>query len=93
MEKKDKIELGSKDGAIVIRENLEPEIYAPMDLGEMHDNVRFTLAFIMYAVEQEDWVVQFSEFVDSIEGKIEEKKDEKAESRRLKFKVIDGDKK
>jgi hypothetical protein len=93
MGKKEKIELEPTDGAIVIRNNLEPEIYAPTDHGEIYDSVRFTLAFIMYAVEQEDWVVQFSDFVDSIEDRIEEKKDRKAISRRSKFEVIDGDKK
>tara|TARA_Y100000034_G_C6626599_1_gene273351 strand:+ start:193 stop:480 length:288 start_codon:yes stop_codon:yes gene_type:complete len=95
MEEKEKIELSSKEGAIVIRENLEPEIYTPSESGGVYDNVRFTLAFILYAMEQADWVIHFSEFVDSIENKvkIEDKKEEEAENRRSKFKVIDGDKK
>lgn len=90
MEKdKEIIELTPKEGSIVIRENGEPEIYAPIDPGEACDNVRFTLAFILYAVEQDAWVEEFSDFIDSIDKKI---RGVDAEERRTKFKVIDGDK-
>ena len=47
---KEIIELTPKEGSIVIRENGEPEIYAPIDSGEVCDNDRFTLAFNIYAV-------------------------------------------
>tara|TARA_Y100000034_G_scaffold27356_1_gene32660 strand:- start:318 stop:587 length:270 start_codon:yes stop_codon:yes gene_type:complete len=86
---KEKIELTSQEGAIVIRENNEPEIYAPITHSQKCDNVRFTLAFMLYAVEQEDWVMQFQEFIDSIDG---DTKKGSVEHRRSNFKVIDGDK-
>ena len=89
MRDKEIIELTSREGSIVIREDGEPEIYAPIDSGEMCDNVRFTLAFILYAVEQDEWVEKFSDFIDSIDKKI---RGVKAEERRTKFEVIDGDK-
>ena len=89
MEHKEQIELTSHEGAIVIREGGEPEIYAPLDSGVECDNIRFTLAFILYAVEQDDWVKRFEEFVDSIDKKI---RNEKATKSRMKFEVIDGDK-
>jgi len=89
MRDKEIIELTSKDGSIVVRENGEPEIYAPTDSGEMCDNVRFTLAFILYAVEQEKWIAEFSDFVDSIDEKI---RGVSAKQRRGKFEVIEGDK-
>jgi len=86
---KEIIELTSKEGSIVIRENGEPEIYAPIDSGDSCDSVRFTLAFILYAVEQDEWVEEFSDFVNSIDKKV---RGADAEERRTKFKVIDGDK-
>ena len=91
MEDKEKIELTHKEGAIVIRENNEPEIYAPYCHGQLCDNIRFTLAFMLYAVEREDWVMEFQDFIDSVspEGKV---KEEDVERRRSSFKVIEGDK-
>ena len=90
MDDKEKIELTSNEGAIVIRENSEPEIFAPYEYGQKCDNVRFTLAFLLYAIEQDDWITQFQDFVETIESDM---KENKIKYRRSKFKVIDGDKK
>tara|TARA_Y100001963_G_scaffold115224_1_gene159960 strand:+ start:502 stop:774 length:273 start_codon:yes stop_codon:yes gene_type:complete len=89
MDDEEDIKLTENEGAIILREDLIPEIYAPIGFGENCDNVRFTLAFLLYAVEREDWVEEFSGFVDSV-------KDTYAVSeeveKRAKFEVIDGGK-
>jgi len=88
MDKED-IKLTDKEGAIVIREDASPEIYTPIGVGDHCDSVRFTLAFLLYAVEKDDWVEEFSTFVESVQT---EHKRVDADDRRLKFKIIDGDK-
>tara|TARA_Y100000310_G_scaffold117207_1_gene115962 strand:+ start:1538 stop:1813 length:276 start_codon:yes stop_codon:yes gene_type:complete len=87
----EKISLTDREGAIVLRDESPPEIYAPLCVGESCDNIRFTLAFILYAVEREDWIMEFGEFVD----KLQEKKNDNssAEIRRSNFKIIEGEKK
>jgi len=90
MDKNNKeFQLTDKEGAIVLRETSEPEIYAPIKVGESCDNIRFTLAFFLYAVEREDWIQEFGLFVDSIRDRQE---DISADSRRAKFQIINGDK-
>jgi len=83
------VKLSDEDVAIVLRGANEPEMYAPTKVGESCDNIRFTIAFFLYAVEREDWVQEFGEFVDSIRDHHEEAS---VDSRRAKFEVIDGDK-
>ena len=85
----EKITLTENEGALVLREDSTPEIYAPLGVGDYCDNVRFTLAFLLYAVEKEDWVQEFSEFVDTVKDRYE-KID--VDARRSKFEVIDGEK-
>ena len=53
MDKEDKenIILTKEEGAIILRDEGIPEIYAPIGTGDSCDAIRFTLAFIMYAVE------------------------------------------
>jgi len=81
--------LTENEGAIIIREGAKPEIYTPISVGDEPDNIRFTLAFLLYAVERDDWVEEFSGFVD----KLNSQKDEAMVSvRRSNFEVIDGDK-
>jgi len=89
MKDKEIIELTPEEGSIVIRASGEPEIYAPTESGEMCDNVRFTLAFILYAVDHDEWVEEFSNYIDSIDENLRESN---AEERRTKFQVIDGEK-
>jgi len=86
----EKIKLTEKEGAIILRDDAPPEIYAPIGVGEACDNIRFTLAFLLYAVERVDWVKEFGEFVDDLQGK--QHKDDAA-LRRSRFKVIEGEKK
>ena len=83
------ITLMESEGALVLRENSIPEIYIPIDSGEYCDKVRFTLAFLLYAIEREDWVEEFSTFVDSVKEQFHELD---ADERRSNFEVIDGDK-
>ena len=85
----DKIELTDQEGAIVLRADMSPEIYTPVGVGDTCDNIRFTLAFILYAVEKEDWVVEFGNFVDRTQEEFHKKA---AEVRRSKFQVIKGEK-
>ena len=87
------IRLTENEGAIIIREEASPEIYVPLGEEDNCDSVRFTLAFLLYAVERDDWVEEFSKFVDSV--KVDDSKhdiDFEVEARRASFKVIDGDK-
>jgi len=86
---KEEIRLTEKEGAIILREDSPPEIYTPIGVGDTCDNIRFTLAFILYAVEREDWVKDFGEFVDQLQDK---QKETLAEIRRSKFQVIEGEK-
>jgi len=86
----EKIKLTKNEGAIILREKSTPEIYAPVGVGDECDSIRFTLAFLLYAVEREDWIDEFEGFVDSIDKKYS---DVDASERRSKFEVIDGDKK
>ena len=86
---KEGITLTKKDGAIVMRPGEPPEIYAPLGPGDELDDIRFTLAFLLYSVEKEDWIEEFSSFVDTIR---EDNDKLDAESRRSKFKVIEGEK-
>jgi hypothetical protein len=85
----EKITLTKKEGAIILREEVPPEIYAPIGVGDTCDSIRFTLAFILYAVEREDWVEEFGKFVDNLQ---EKKNENSAVLRRSKFKVIEGEK-
>ena len=84
------IKLKENEGAIVLREDALPEIYAPQSAGDMPDSIRFTLAFLLYAVEREDWVEEFDGFVESVQNK---QKDMDAAARRSQFEIIQGDKK
>ena len=86
---KEEITLTENDGAIIVREVGEPEIYAPIGSGEHCDSVRFTLAFLLYAVEKDEWIKEFSDFVGSIKDK---HSNLSADLRRLQFEVIDGSK-
>jgi hypothetical protein len=86
---KEEIILTENEGAIIIRDEGIPEIYAPIGVGDMCDNIRFTLAFILYAVEKEDWVGEFQEFVNTLENNM---KEDSVKHKRSKFKVIDGEK-
>jgi hypothetical protein len=88
-EEKENIVLTENEGAIILRDEGMPEIYAPIGVGDTCDNIRFTLAFILYAVDREDWVEEFGKFVDKIQ---DAKSDISAEGRRSQFEVIDGDK-
>lgn len=83
------ITLTENEGAIIIREGAHPEIYTPISVGDEPDNIRFTLAFLLYAVERDDWVEEFSGFVDKLNN---QKKESMAGIRRSKFEVIDGEK-
>jgi len=85
----EKINLTEKEGAIVLRDDAPPEIYAPIGVGETSDNIRFTLAFILYAVEKEEWVKEFGGFVNTMQEEYHEKV---AEVRRSKFQVVEGEK-
>lgn len=87
---KETIKLTSKEGAIIIRESGEPEIYAPIDVGDYCDNIRFTLAFLLYAADKDDWIEEFSVFINSVQDKYS-KLD--ADVRRSQFRIIDGEKK
>jgi len=86
---KEEIILTENEGAIIIRDEGIPEIYTPIGVGDMCDNIRFTLAFILYAVEKEDWVGEFQEFVNTLENNM---KEDSVKHKRSKFKVIDGEK-
>ena len=88
-EDKEIIKLSGDEGAIVLRDGGIPEIYAPIGVGDMCDNIRFTLAFILYAVDREEWVQEFGKFVDQIQDLKEE---DKIQMRRSMFEVIDGEK-
>jgi len=85
----EKITLTEKEGAIVLRDAMPPEIYTPVGVGEPCDNVRFTLAFLLYAAEREDWIKEFSAFVDSARDNYSAIT---AAARRSNFKVIEGEK-
>ena len=88
-EDKDSIILTQDEGAIIFRDAGKPEIYAPIGTGDTCDAIRFTLAFIMYAVEKEEWIEEFGKFVDEIQGL---QKNDEVELRRSMFEVIDGEK-
>ena len=90
MDDEEEIKLTSQEGAIVIRDDSMPEIYAPIEPGDQADNVRFTLAFLLYAADRDDWVEEFSDFVGQLQDKVDENV---VKEKRSKFKVIDGDKK
>lgn len=86
----EKIKLTKNEGAIILRETSEPEVYSPQAAGELPDNIRFTLAFFLYAVEREDWIEEFDNFIKSLQDKHDEVD---ASIRRSQFEVIQGDKK
>lgn len=88
-EYKEIIKLTETEGAIVLRDEGIPEIYAPIGFGDMCDNIRFTLAFLLYAVDQEEWVQEFGKFVDEIQDL---QKEDSVKLRRSLFEVIDGEK-
>ena len=46
-EEKENIVLTENEGAIILRDEGMPEIYAPIGVGDTCDNIRFTLAFIL----------------------------------------------
>ena len=83
------VTLTENEGAIIIRDEGIPEIYAPIGTGDHCDNIRFTLAFLLYAVEKDEWIKEFSDFVGSIKDK---HSNLSADLRRLQFEVIDGSK-
>jgi len=85
----EKIKLTEKEGAIILRDEAPPEIYAPIGVGETCDNMRFTLAFLLYAAEREDWVEEFGEFVDNMR---EKKNEDSAITRRSMFRIVKGEK-
>ena len=58
-DKEEVIKLTKEEGAIIFKDLGMPEIYAPIGVGEVCDSIRFTLAFILYAVDREDWVEEF----------------------------------
>jgi len=91
LDNKDKeiIEITENEGAIILRDEGMPEIHAPLGVGDACDSIRFTLAFILYAVDREDWVEEFGKFVDKIH---DNKSEISAIGRRSQFEVIDGDK-
>ena len=86
---KEEIKLTENEGAIVVREDSTPEIYDPIGVGDHCVNVRFTLAFLLYAVEKDEWVEEFSGFVDSIKDR---QSTLGADLRRSQFEIIDGEK-
>ena len=86
---KENINLTENEGAIVIREGSEPEIYTPITVGDEPDNIRFTLAYLLYAVEREDWIAEFSGFISKFNS---QKEEAVADIRRAQFEVINGDK-
>jgi len=86
----EKIKLTESEGAIILREKSIPEIYTPVGSGDDCDSIRFTLAFLLYASEREDWIKEFEGFVDSIDKQYH---NIDADIQRSKFEVIDGDKK
>tara|TARA_Y100000034_G_scaffold133222_1_gene198121 strand:- start:1575 stop:1862 length:288 start_codon:yes stop_codon:yes gene_type:complete len=89
---KEKISIGDNEGAIVIRESGEPELYAPIAVGEACDRVRFLLAFLLYATENKEWFEEFDEVVSKLETKFKQTKSELvALERRSKFKVVQDD--
>lgn len=88
-EEKENIVLTENEGAIILRDEGMPEIYAPIGVSDNCDDIRFTLAFILYAVDRKDWIEEFGEFVDKIQ---DAKSDIDAVGRRSQFEVIDGDK-
>jgi hypothetical protein len=88
-EEKENITLTENEGAIILRDEGMPEIHTPLGVGDACDSIRFTLAFILYAVDKEDWVEEFGKFVDKMQ---DAKSDISAEGRRSQFEVIDGDK-
>jgi len=91
MDKEDKenIILTRDEGAVIFRDEGFPEIYAPIGTGDACDAIRFTLAFILYAVDREDWVEEFGKFVDKVQ---DIQKEDEVELRRAMFEVIDGEK-
>ena len=86
----EKIKLTESEGAIILREKSTAEIYSPVGSGDDCDSIRFTLAFLLYASEREDWIEEFEGFVDSIS---KQHRNVDADIQRSKFEVIDGDKK
>jgi len=85
----DNITLTENEGAIIIRESADPEIYTPITVGVLPDSIRFTLAFLLYAIERDDWVEEFSGFVDKLN---KNREDTVANSKRSRFQIIDGEK-
>jgi len=85
----EKIKLTKDEGAIILRGAEAPEIYAPIGVSESCDSIRFTLAFLLYAVDRDDWIEEFSDFVDELQ---ENYRKSDAIARRLSFEVIDGEK-
>jgi sugar-specific transcriptional regulator TrmB len=89
---KNNISIKDNEGAIIIREDGVPEIYAPIEPSDEGDHIRFTLAFLLYAVEKQDWIEEFSEFVDQLESKLGKTKAEmSAIERRSKFRIVEED--
>ena len=88
-EEKDSIEINENEGAIVIREDADPEIYAPVTVGDISDSIRFTLAYLLYAAEKDEWIKEFRDFIDKFNS---QKESAVASIRRAQFEVIDGDK-
>lgn len=86
----EKIKLTKNEGAIILREDSEPEVYAPQSVGDLPDSIRFTLAFFLFAIEREDWVEEFDSYIKLMQ---EKQNEFDADARRSQFEIIYGDKK
>ena len=91
-EDEEKISIGPDEGAIVIRGDGLPELYAPLSTGEHGDRVRFMLAYLLYATEKKEWFEEFDETISKLETRFDKtKSDLTALERRSKFKVVEND--
>jgi|TARA_R110000824_G_scaffold63281_2_gene166609 hypothetical protein len=89
---KDNINIKENEGAIIIRDGGIPEIHAPIEPSDEADHIRFTLAFLLYAAENQDWIEEFSDFVEQLDSKIDMTKKEMAViERRSKFRIVKED--
>jgi uncharacterized protein (DUF342 family) len=88
----EKISIKDDEGAIVIRADGLPEIFAPLAAGEIGDRVRFILAFLLYAMEKKEWFDEFDKTLSKLEDRFKKAKSElTALERRSKFKVVEND--
>ena len=86
------IKIKDNEGAIIIRDDGIPEIHPPLDFSDESDNVRFTLAFLLYAADKKDWVEEFNDFVEQLESKLSMTESEiNALERRSMFRIVEED--